>query len=412
MQLEEDLLNYQDWMNGTIQRPKLKLQVPNSLKNVGNNILQSISFVQEITNRQKDMGILCKPQQHHKSVQVNPVIVHRSVGVKLKGRQKVVEEEMSLDEQDPSSVGSTVEFTETETESSGVQHKQEFSGRKFILSIIERNPSDYLGIGKQYFWIIEYIKETCNIPSLHVVLTLYKLKNNDTFSKMKDLFEVSISTLWRVFYKTLKILSLFFKQLLYWPRPLAIKCNLPPVFRCNVNYASVQSIVDAFEIEIETKKPIQQALTWSQYKQSNTIKYLISATPDGFINFISEGYSGRISDMYLVEQSGFLENVPEHATILADRGFKHLESHLIQKSVKVLRPPSVAKDTKMTKNEVVDSKVIASLRIHIERVIRRVRLFKLLKPHSVVNNKLVNILDDAVIVACGLINLQTPIIKT
>lgn len=156
---------------------------------------------------------------------------------------------------------------------------------------------------------------------------------------------------------------------------------------------------------------MQQTLTWSNYKHCNTIKYLIGSTPDGYISFVSEGYGGRISDINLVEQSGFLEAVPDNCTIIADRGFKHLESHLAQKNVTVLRPPSVLKDTKMTKSEVMESKIIASLRIHIERVIRRVRLFKLLKPHSVVNNKLVNVLDDAVIIACGLINLQAPIIK-
>lgn len=91
------------------------------------------------------------------------------------------------------------------------------------------------------------------------------------------------------------------------------------------------------------------------------MKHLIGATPYGFINFISEGYGGRIADIYLVEQSGFLETVPENAIILADRGFKHLESQLVRKSVKVLRSPSVSKGTKITKAEVIDTKVIASL---------------------------------------------------
>lgn len=66
----------------------------------------------------------------------------------------------------------------------------------------------------------------------------------------------------------------------------------------------------------------------------------------------------------------------------------------------------------MTKSEVVKSKVLASLRIHIERLIRRVCLYKLLKPHAVVNNKLVSVLDDVVAIVCGLINMQSPLIKS
>ncbi|KAF9424329.1 hypothetical protein HW555_000468, partial [Spodoptera exigua] len=57
------------------------------------------------------------------------------------------------------------------------------------------------------------------------------------------------------------------------------------------------------------------------------------------------------------------------------------------------------------------SKVIASLRVHIERVIRRVREYTLLKPHSVVNYKYIPYLDEIVLTVCGLINLQGEIIK-
>lgn len=104
--------------------------------------------------------------------------------------------------------------------------------------------------------------------------------------------------------------------------------------------------------------------------------------------------------------------LPQNCTILADRGFKHLDATLNKQHVKLLRPPSVYSDLKPTKEEVLTTKVIASLRVHIERVIRRVRIFKLAKPHSTVNNKLVNTLDDAVLVACGLVHLQSPIIKS
>lgn len=341
-------------------------------------------------------------------------MVNRSVSARISKKRKpgiYLLDEESSEGHDPSTVGSTTDFSEKES-SSNLPMQKSLAGRYFILSLIEKKPFSYIGVPKQYYWIIQFIAKEVKIPSLHIIITLYKLKNNETFAKMKDLFEISLSTLWRIFYKSLKTLSLFFTQIVYWPTALNIKRNLPTTFTTSKEYASVQAIIDCFEIEIEKpKKPIDQALTWSQYKSCNTIKYLISATPDGFINFVSEGYGGRISDMYLVEQSGYLEVIPAYSTILADRGFKHLESHLLTKSVKVLRPPSVLKDTKMTKTEVLDTKILASLRIHIERVIRRVRLFKMLKPHAVVNNKLINVLDDAVIVACGLINLQSPVIR-
>ncbi|KAI8436989.1 hypothetical protein MSG28_010391 [Choristoneura fumiferana] len=335
-QLEEALLNYQDWMDQKTNRPRLNPQVPNYLMNINKDprLLPSTSTstvnVDPVPNVQ-EKGVLCIPGCSHKSIQVKPTMVNRLVGARIFRKRKLLHsfEEESSEGHDPSTVGSTTEFSENESSS--------------------------------------------NLP-------IQK--------------------------------SLAGRQVIYWPTALNIKRNLPTAFTTSKEYANVQAIIDCFEIEIEKpKKPVDQALTWSQYKNCNTIKYLISATPDGFINFVSEGYGGRISDMYLVEQSGYLEIIPANATILADRGFKHLESHLVKKSVKVLRPPSVLKGTKMTKAEVIDSKILASLRIHIERVIRRVRLIKMLKPHAVVNNKLLNILDDAVVVACGLINLQSPVIR-
>ena len=58
------------------------------------------------------------------------------------------------------------------------------------------------------------------------------------------------------------------------------------------------------------------ACTWSQYKHYNTIKYLISVTPQGVISFISNGWGGRTSDKYITENSGFLNHLlPELETL-------------------------------------------------------------------------------------------------
>ena len=56
-------------------------------------------------------------------------------------------------------------------------------------------------------------------------------------------------------------------------------------------------------------------------------------------------------------------------------------------------------------------KVVAALRIHIERVIRRVRLYKFLNMHACVPLSMVDLLDDVVKIACGLITLQDRVVK-
>lgn len=320
-------------------------------------------------------------------------------------------ESISTEETMPSTQGSTSspDFSEVSSE---VGVERGIQGRSFMLNLIERKPYAYLGLPKKYYWLISFIETELNVKSFNTIITLYKIKNNTPFFQIADVFEVSLTTLWRIFFKTLCILSQFFKQFIFSPSRLDVKRNLPSSFTINKEYSNVFCIIDCFEIEIEKPSdPIYQSLTWSQYKNANTLKYLLATTPDGLINFVSNGFGGRVSDSKIVEISGFLECLPSNCTILADRGFKHIDTILNQKQIKLLRPPSVLKDIKMSKQEAIKSKVIASLRIHVERVIRRIRMFKFLKPHSVINNKLVQYTDEAVIVACGLISLQDSIIK-
>lgn len=138
---------------------------------------------------------------------------------------------------------------------------------------------------------------------------------------------------------------------------------------------------------------------------------MLSCTPDGVINFISEGYGGRTSDLAIVEDCDFLTKLKSGMHIMADRGFKHLEPLLCQKGCKLVRPPSVLADEQSTSQEVRTAKRIAALRIHVERVIGRIRDFKILLPHACVDNHHIQRMDSIVIIACALINIQSPIMK-
>lgn len=76
-----------------------------------------------------------------------------------------------------------------------------------------------------------------------------------------------------------------------------------------------------------------------------------------------------------------------------------------------MRPPSVTEDEPLSKEQVKEAKRIAALRIHVERVIGRLREFELLAKNNCIDNHFVSEFDKVVIVACGLINLQAKIIK-
>lgn len=94
---------------------------------------------------------------------------------------------------------------------------------------------------------------------------------------------------------------------------------------------------------------------------------------------------------------------------MADRGFKGIETVLLQKGYKLFRPPA---SQPMMKKDVRLTKQIPSLPIHVERAINRVRDFNMCKPHVTLDNKFIKYIDDIVKIACGLSNIQQQLIKT
>ena len=279
------------------------------------------------------------------------------------------------------------------------------------------NSQRYLGLPQQCLFVIDQLAEKLPYNGKSYVLTqtqtveiiLRKLRLNETFDVLADLYGISKSNVSRLFSKFLPILSVYMKDLIVWPTLTEVQKRLPLAFK--TRFRNVVSIIDCMEIEIQKpSKALQQSLTWSEYKHANTVKYLISCTPDGIINFVSTGYSGRISDVQLVTESGYLDCLPTGVTVMADRGFKSIETILQGKGCRLCKPPSVSKNEKLPQELVHEAKVIAALRVHVERVIRRIREYSFLAPHACIPSQLVSLIDYAFVVAAGLVNLQPPLI--
>ncbi|KAJ8976202.1 hypothetical protein NQ317_018868 [Molorchus minor] len=276
--------------------------------------------------------------------------------------------------------------------------------------LIEKDPKLYLGIPSHSLFIIEMLSQKCKISKLDIFITLKKIKLDVSYRILADDFCLSLTKVCSVVQNCIPLLAKFLKPFIQWKTLSEVQKGLPIPFRHR--YRNVQCIIDCFEISIQkSTNPIQQSFSWSQYKGSNTIKYLIGCTPDGLISFISSGFGGRITDKMIVEESGFLNLVENGTQIMADRGFKHLEVQLAAKNAQLVRPPSVLSAQKSSKEEVKQAKRIASLRIHIERVISRVREFRLLQPHARIHLQLVKCIDLIVQIVCGIINIQDFLIK-
>ena len=71
----------------------------------------------------------------------------------------------------------------------------------------------------------------------------------------------------------------------------------------------------------QPSNPEAQQLTFSSYKNSNTLKALVGIIPKGSIAFVSILFGGSISDKEITLRSGLVEKLQYGDCIMADRGF-------------------------------------------------------------------------------------------
>ena len=116
---------------------------------------------------------------------------------------------------------------------------------------------------------------------------------------------------------------------------------------------------------------------FSSYKNHTTLKGLVGISPGGTVTFISQLYTGSISDREIVKRSGFLElSFKDKDSIMADKGFT-IED-LLPLGVTLNLPPFLGASVQMAAEDVVKTQEIASLRIHVERAINKIKNFHIL----------------------------------
>ena len=218
-------------------------------------------------------------------------------------------------------------------------------------------------------------------------------------------FGISQSTVSRIVTTWLNFWFLELKQLPLWPPKDLVQANMPRQFK--EKYGTTRVIIDATEVYIDQPKlPELQQMTFSSYKNSNTFKGLVGISPDGVITFVSSLFPGSISDKELTKQSGILDLLEPGDSVMADRGF-NIEDDLIVLGVHLNIPSFLRGKTQFSENELVETRRIASLRIHVERAMERIKNFHIFDRSLPVH--LTDIADRLFFVCCFLTNFQSPL---
>ena len=242
-----------------------------------------------------------------------------------------------------------------------------------------------------------------------LLLVLTRLRVGMLEQDLAVRFELSQSHVSRIITTWINAMYHRFKEIDIWPTREQSIGDLPekvkefcPTLRC---------IIDATEIYIEQpKNPEAQQLTFSTYKNHNTLKSLIGISGDGAVNFVSTLEGGSISDRDLTVKCGILgKDWAKGDVLMADRGFE-IQDDLAPLGVKLNIPPFLKGKGQFEEDELVETRRIAKFRIHVERAIERIKNYHILDyvPITLCSS---GVIDQIFFVCAMLTNFLPPLVS-
>ncbi|XP_062584151.1 uncharacterized protein LOC134279217 [Saccostrea cucullata] len=216
-------------------------------------------------------------------------------------------------------------------------------------------------------------------------LTLCRLRHNFGLKDLSVRFKLSLQSSGIVFNTWISHMYFKLGQLCIWPHRDIIINNMPKDFKHD--YPTTLIIIE--ETEFRTQAPCAlglQSQLYSDYKSSTTLKALIGCDPNGSVIFASELFTGCISDKQICEQSGFYDvletlqskgYVKEGDAIMADKGFT-IKEELSKLNLLLNIPPMASSTSQMSVSDTILTEKIAKHRVHIERLIAKVKTYKIL----------------------------------
>uniref|UniRef100_A0A8C6TV66 THAP-type domain-containing protein n=1 Tax=Neogobius melanostomus TaxID=47308 RepID=A0A8C6TV66_9GOBI len=216
---------------------------------------------------------------------------------------------------------------------------------------------------------------------------------------LKDLahrFKIHQCTVSRIITTWANLLYTVLGAIGIWLDEETIDQNLPEVFS---EYSDTHVILGCTELCCQTPDSLLlQSEVFSDSKSHSTFKGLIGMAPHGPVMFVSPLYQGSISNREILKRSGLVPLLQPSMAIMVDEGF------LVEDLVPCKVPAFLRKKKQLSREEVRKTQSIMRLRVHVERVIRRVKEHKLFSTEIPLS--LTGCINQLYAVACVLINYQ------
>lgn len=191
-------------------------------------------------------------------------------------------------------------------------------------------------------------------------LVMCHLRQGFAEEHLSKLFHISLLTVSHIFISWVNFMYLKFVQINMWPSRTVIDNTMPEAFKAK--YSATRVIIDCTEVRCQMPSSLQLN------------GELFSISPGSAMVFVSELYTGSISDREIVVRSGFLDSFDDKDLVMADKGFT-IDDLMLPLGVHVKLPPFLGGSDQMAAEDVVATQEIASLCIHVERAINKIKNF-------------------------------------
>lgn len=198
------------------------------------------------------------------------------------------------------------------------------------------------------------------------LLFLCRLRQGFPEQDLAICFNVSLSAVSKICVTWTSFLYFLLGSLPIWLSRQAVNELMPACFQNS--FPRTRVILHCTEIHIQ--RPSSKVLIHNKGK--STFKALIGIAPSGEVTFVSDLYTGSVSEKEIIRESGILDLLEEGDEVMADEGFL-IEDILTEKKVSIVVPPSLNPRQHVSPEEARHAQTIARLHILVERAIRRVR---------------------------------------
>lgn len=337
------------------------------------------SLLSECENLKKEVELLQGQKYSYKNISKDEKFFLQSTGLSVEAFKAL------LELLNPGEKSSNIKFYDSTNRMSNEKHTQE------DISFLKRGRAPLLDNEEQCFLFLTW------------------LRNGFTLSHLGWLFHLSTPTVSRYIITWSNYCYFTLGSIPIWPTRKQVDDTMPESFKRT--YPSTGCIIDCTELFCQrpSSLAIQSAL-YSSYKSHVTYKGLVGIAPSGAITFVSELFDGSISDQQIVRRSGFLQSQWDSGkdSVMADRGFT-VADDLSPLGVSLNIPCFLDGREQLTAAEVKESQTIASVRIHVERAIQRIKRFRILS--NEIPLTLHGSINQIWTVCCQLCNLMPPLIQ-